>query len=214
MPNVKNIKCKMQNLKRNQIKTFKLNTGVTHKLTQQGQCLELTGPLGFGYVDLVKGKAFYNCVSEVNVKKFNNIQKKIINGSFHVEKNGDTYVIYVSCSMWNLLFVKTLVKNLFFGVSVGFTKRIDLRGVGYRAELKDDLLILKLGYTHLIKFKVPKTIYIVLISKTSLDIKGIDPQLVSQVACNIWNFQPPEPYNGKGLFVDNEIIILKEGKKQ
>ena len=105
MPNVKNIKCKMQNLKRNQIKTFKLNTGVTHKLTQQGQCLELTGPLGFGYVDLVKGKAFYNCVSEVNVKKFNNIQKKLLMVHFMLRKTVilTLFMFLVACEIYCLL---------------------------------------------------------------------------------------------------------------
>jgi len=210
MPNVKNIKCKMQNFKKRWIQVLKVNTGVTYKLSDQGRCLELLGPLGFGYVDLVKGKIFY----KDGAPKLRKIQNNIIRGSFCIESQGDASIISVCCRAWNLLFIKTLVKNLFFGVSIGFTKHIDLRGVGYRAELNDNFLFFKLGYTHLIKFKIPKRINILLISKTSLEVQGVDPQLVSQVACNIWSFQPPEPYNGKGVFIDNEIIARKEGKKQ
>lgn len=107
---------------------------------------------------------------------------------------------------------RALINNMVLGVTQGFTKRLELVGVGYRAELKGKHLLLNLGYTHPILFKLPAGIEVVLESPTNIVVKGIDKQLVGQVAAKIRSFRPPEPYKGKGIKYQDEYIRRKAGK--
>lgn len=204
----------MNSLKKTRIIDLNVKSGIHYETKNEGRILKLIGPLGSGYIDLVKKQTFYNYDFDSSEKKINRTNNNSVKEFFFVEESNNISVINIYCNKKNFLFIKTLVKNLFFGISIGFIKRINLRGVGYRAELNNGILVFKLGYTHVIEFKIPSQIYITLVSKTLLEIKGINPYLVSQVAHNIRNLQVPEPYNGKGIFIDDETIVLKQGKKQ
>lgn len=105
-----------------------------------------------------------------------------------------------------------LFKNLVSGVTVGFSKRLELIGIGYRAEIKNGKLFLSLGYSHPIVFAPPEGINIDVPSDTAILISGIDKQLVGQVAAKIRSFRPPEPYKGKGIKYEKEFIRRKAGK--
>lgn len=107
---------------------------------------------------------------------------------------------------------RSLINNMVVGLTDGFVKKLLIVGVGYRAELKGKNLQLALGYSHPILFKPPERIEITLENPTTIIIKGIDKQLVGQVAAKIRSFRPPEPYKGKGVKYENEHIRRKAGK--
>ncbi|HDP97761.1 MAG TPA: 50S ribosomal protein L6 [bacterium] len=107
---------------------------------------------------------------------------------------------------------RSLVNNMIVGVTEGFKKKLEIVGVGYRAELKGKSLQLSIGYSHPILFKPPTGIEIKLEGTTNIFISGIDKQLVGQVAAKIRSFRPPEPYKGKGIRYEGEYIRRKAGK--
>lgn len=109
---------------------------------------------------------------------------------------------------------RALLHNMVVGVSQGFEQKLVLVGVGYRAQAQGHVLNLSLGFSHPVKYEMPKGITVETPSQTEVLIKGIDKQLVGQVAADIRAFRPPEPYKGKGVRYFNEIIQLKEGKKK
>ena len=115
-------------------------------------------------------------------------------------------------SMWGLS--RTLVANMVDGVSKGFTKRLQISGVGYRAAIEGKILNLQLGYSHDIKYAIPEDIDVRYESPTSITITGANRQRVGQIAAEIRSFRPPEPYKGKGIRYENERILRKEGKKK
>ena len=115
-------------------------------------------------------------------------------------------------SMWGLS--RTLVANMVQGVSVGFTVKLEINGVGYRAAVDGKLLTLQLGFSHDIKYAVPADIDIKAEKPTALAISGIDKQRVGQIAAEIRSFRGPEPYKGKGVKYEGEVIVRKEGKKK
>ncbi len=107
---------------------------------------------------------------------------------------------------------RTLVNNAIVGVTEGFEKRLEIVGVGYRAELKQNRLKLLIGYSHPIVFVAPDGITLEVDSPTSNAVKGIDKHLVGQVAAKIRSFKPPEPYKGKGIRYEGEYVRKKAGK--
>ncbi|ACF13567.1 ribosomal protein L6 [Chloroherpeton thalassium ATCC 35110] len=107
---------------------------------------------------------------------------------------------------------RVLINNMVTGVSTGFTKKLELVGVGYKAEIKKDMLVLSLGFSHQIYFKTPAEIKVEVPAPTNISISGSDKELVGQVAAKIRSFRPPEPYQGKGVKYENEVIRRKEGK--
>jgi large subunit ribosomal protein L6 len=109
---------------------------------------------------------------------------------------------------------RALLANMVLGVKQGFEKKLILKGVGYRAELKGKSLGLTLGLSHPVNHPIPEGITIELPSQTEVLIKGIDRQLVGQVAADIRQYRVPEPYKGKGIRYADEVIKLKEGKKK
>ncbi len=115
-------------------------------------------------------------------------------------------------SMWGLS--RTLVANMVAGVSQGFTKRLQISGVGYRASTEGKLLNLQLGYSHDIKYAIPDDIDVRCETPTAIAITGADRQRVGQIAAEIRSFRPPEPYKGKGIRYQDEVIIRKVGKKK
>ena len=115
-------------------------------------------------------------------------------------------------AMWGMS--RTLVANLVAGVTEGFTKKLEITGVGYRAAVQGSNVQLQLGYSHDVTFPIPQGIQVVCPKPTEIVITGIDKQKVGQVAAEIRRFRPPEPYKGKGIKYAGEFILRKEGKKK
>ena len=107
---------------------------------------------------------------------------------------------------------RALVRNMVSGVTQGYSKKLELVGVGYRAEMKGKKLQLLVGYSHPILFAPPEGIQIQAPTQTNITITGIDKQLVGQVSAKIRSFRPPEPYKGKGIKYEGEFIRRKAGK--
>jgi len=106
------------------------------------------------------------------------------------------------------------VNNLVVGVSTGFTRKLDITGVGYKASVQGKILQLSLGYSHDVPFPIPEGITIVTPKPIEIIISGIDKRQVGQVASEIRAHRPPEPYKGKGVRYSDEFIFRKEGKKK
>jgi len=109
---------------------------------------------------------------------------------------------------------RTLIANLIAGVTKGFEQRLEINGVGYRAAVQGKNLQLALGYSHDVVYPIPEGITIATPKPVEIVISGIDRQKVGQVAAEIREFRPPEPYKGKGVKYANERIFRKEGKKK
>jgi large subunit ribosomal protein L6 len=109
---------------------------------------------------------------------------------------------------------RTLVDNLVTGVTQGYTKVLEITGVGYRANAQGKNLKLQLGYSHDVDYAVPEGIEIKTPDNTTVEISGIDKQMVGQVAAEIRRWRKPEPYKGKGIKYRGEFIFRKEGKKK
>ncbi|MEX2353083.1 MAG: 50S ribosomal protein L6 [Gammaproteobacteria bacterium] len=108
---------------------------------------------------------------------------------------------------------RALLQNMVTGVSDGFERKLEIIGVGYRAQAQGNKLNLTLGFSHPVDFEIPKGITIETPSQTEIVIKGTDKQQVGQVAANIRAYRPPEPYKGKGVKYSDERIVRKEAKK-
>ena len=117
-----------------------------------------------------------------------------------------------AAQMWGLS--RSLVNNLVTGVTTGFTQKLEIQGVGYRAAVQGKNLNLQLGFSHDVAYPIPAGITITAEKPTMLTVAGIDKQLVGQVAAEIRGYRPPEPYKGKGVKYAEEHIRRKEGKKK
>lgn len=145
------------------------------------------------------------------------LTKKFILLDVSVEVSTDNEVVVTALSKTAKALsgtVSAIVTNLIKGVSIGFEKRLELVGVGYRAAIQGDALNLTLGFSHPVAFAVPQGITIETPSQTEVLIKGMDKELVGQTAAKIIKFRPPEPYKGKGIKFAGQVIKLKETKKK
>ena len=115
-------------------------------------------------------------------------------------------------AMWGT--TRALVNNIVTGVSAGFTRNLEINGVGYRAAVQGSNLNLQLGYSHDINYLIPPDVRITTERPTAITVSGADRQRVGQVASEIRAFRPPEPYKGKGIKYSDETIRRKEGKKK
>jgi len=115
------------------------------------------------------------------------------------------------CKMLQGLY-RSLIHNMMVGLSTGYSRVLEIVGVGFRAEMKENQLNLQLGYSHAIIFIPPENIQIVVEKLTTITIKGYDKQLVGQIAAKIRSFRPPEPYKGKGVKYVEEVVRRKAGK--
>ncbi|MFQ5348364.1 MAG: 50S ribosomal protein L6 [Rhodothalassiaceae bacterium] len=115
-------------------------------------------------------------------------------------------------AMWGMQ--RTLVANIIAGVSKGFEKRLEITGVGFRAQARGRTLNLQLGYSHDIEYAVPEGVTVETPEQTKIVVSGIDKQKVGQVAAEIRAYRKPEPYKGKGVKYAGEYIFRKEGKKK
>ena len=109
---------------------------------------------------------------------------------------------------------RSLIQNMVTGVTAGFERKLELVGVGYRAQAQGKKLNLTLGFSHPVEYPVPEGITVETPSQTEILVKGIDRQRVGQVAAELRRFRPPEPYKGKGVRYSGERVVLKEAKKK
>jgi len=114
--------------------------------------------------------------------------------------------------MWGMS--RSVINNLVEGVSQGFSKKLLITGVGYRAQVRGSDLVLLLGFSHEVVYPIPGDITINCPDQTTIDISGADKQKVGQIASEIRGYRPPEPYKGKGVRYADEFILRKEGKKK
>src|ERR1051326_6451152 len=115
-------------------------------------------------------------------------------------------------AMWGT--TRALVNNMITGVASGFTRNLEINGVGYHAAVQGSSLNLQLGYSHDINYPIPPDVKIACERPTAITVTGADRQRVGQVAAEIRGFRPPEPYKGKGIKYSDEFIRRKEGKKK
>ena len=108
--------------------------------------------------------------------------------------------------------MRQLIRNMVIGVSDGFQKNLVIIGVGYKAELQKNILVMTLGYANDIEYVIPEGIKVALDGPTKISVSGIDKQLVGQTAAEIRSLRKPEPYKGKGVRYDNEVVRSKSGK--
>jgi large subunit ribosomal protein L6 len=139
--------------------------------------------------------------SEVELKKDENVL------SF-APRSGSRFATAVAGTM------RSIVANMAHGVSEGFERKLELVGVGYRAQAQGQKLNLTLGFSHPVEFTVPNGISVETPSQTEIVIRGADKQQVGQVSAEIRGFRPPEPYKGKGVRYADERVMLKEAKKK
>jgi large subunit ribosomal protein L6 len=154
--------------------------------------LEVKGPKGLLSMSLVGDIAYVIEPQEIRVNPANETKR--------------------ARAFWGMQ--RTLVSNLVVGVSDGFTKVLEITGVGYRASVQGSNLKLQLGYSHDVDFAIPDGITIKTPDQTTVEISGSDKQRVGQVAAEIRRWRKPEPYKGKGIKYRGEFIFRKEGKKK
>ncbi len=135
-----------------------------------------------------------------------------------VERDGDQILVRPrddsdrAKQMWGT--ARSVVNNLVTGVAEGFTRDLEISGVGYRAQVQGKDLVLQLGFSHEVRYPIPEGITVQCPDQTHIVVKGADKQRVGQTAAEIRAFRPPEPYKGKGVRYADEYILRKEGKKK
>jgi large subunit ribosomal protein L6 len=165
-------------------------SGVTANI--EGQTIKMKGPKG-----------------ALSLVLHDDVSVKLEGSEIKIDPRSDTKR---ARSMWGTY--RTLVANLVTGVTKGFERKLEITGVGYRAAVQGKNLQLALGYSHDVAYPIPEGITIVTPKPTEILITGIDRQRVGQVAAEIREFRPPEPYKGKGVRYSGEYIFRKEGKKK
>ena len=165
-------------------------TGVTVNLS--GQNISVKGPKG-----------------ELKLALVEHVLAKLEDGKVAVNPRDETKI---ARSCWGMS--RTMISNMVRGVTEGYTRSLEINGVGYRANVQGKVLQLNLGYSHDVNYPIPEGIEIKTPKPTEIVISGIDKQRVGQVAAEIRDFRGPEPYKGKGIKYSDERIFRKEGKKK
>ena len=109
--------------------------------------------------------------------------------------------------------VRSIINGMVIGVVEGYTRKLEIKGVGFRAVLKGNVLDLALGYSHPCELEIPEGIKVTVAENTKLTVEGADKQMVGQVTAEIYSFFPAEPYKGKGVHIEGKYVRRKEGKK-
>jgi large subunit ribosomal protein L6 len=167
-----------------------LPAGVTVEVS--GQNLKAKGKLG-----------------ELSMKMHSEVGASVENGQVVVKPLTQTQM---AKSVWAT--TRTLVRNMVKGVSEGYSKKLEIQGVGFRAALQGQVLVLQIGFSHEVRYDIPQDIKIVVEKQTQVLISGINKETVGQVAAEIYGLRPPEPYKGKGIRYEGQYIRRKEGKKK
>lgn len=171
-------------------KAVPVPNGVT--ATIDGQKVEVKGPKG--QLDFVLNEL---------------VHAEMTDGGIKVDPRDDSKE---ARAMWGMS--RTMVQNLVTGVSSGFEKKLEISGVGYRAQMQGKNLQLALGFSHDVVYEIPEGIQVACPKPTEVVVTGIDKQRVGQVAAEIREYRPPEPYKGKGVRYADEYVVRKEGKKK
>jgi large subunit ribosomal protein L6 len=171
-------------------KEVPIPAGVTANVT--GQTISIKGPKG-----------------TLQLLLHDDVAVKMESGAVKIDPRNDSKR---ARAMWGMS--RSLLANVVAGVTKGFEKRLEITGVGYRAAIQGKNLQLSLGYSHDITYPIPDGIAIATPRPTEIVVSGIDKQKVGQVAAEIRDFRPPEPYKGKGVKYAGEYIFRKEGKKK
>tara|TARA_B100002052_G_scaffold231624_1_gene214426 strand:- start:2469 stop:3008 length:540 start_codon:yes stop_codon:yes gene_type:complete len=177
-------------------KIGKINISIPDKVkvSLEGAYLKMEGPLGKNNLHLDMNLFELN----INDGKEVSIKPKVI--------NQDTKRI------WGLN--RSLINNAIKGINEGYTKILELSGVGFRAALKGNILNLQIGFSHDVNYKIPEGIKIVVEKQTTIKVSGSDKQLVGSVTAKIKSFKKTEPYKGKGIKEQGQYVLRKEGKKK
>jgi len=162
----------------------------TVKITLDGREVRVNGP---------KGELFLKLENGISVETKNNILKVS-------RKNDNRHLRAMHGS------TRALIANMILGATEGFEKILEIEGTGYRAKMEGQILELSLGFSHPIKFKAKEGVELIVEGQNVIKIKGIDKQLVGQTAAKIRAIKPPEPYKGKGIRYQGEIVKRKVGK--
>ena len=163
----------------------------------EGDKITVTGPKGNKSL-FISEKMFSAKVNEKNEFQILPINKKEIDHKTQL--------------LWGTY--RSLINNAVIGVSMGHEKILELNGVGFRANLKGEMLNLQIGFSHDVNFKFPKDVKIQVEKQTVIKINGVDKELVSKIASDIKSLKPVEPYKGKGIKERNQYVLRKEGKKK
>ena len=161
----------------------------------EGSNLTITGP---------KGTKQLTINEKIFSSKLNESEFQLLPLNKNVDKK--------TSIMWGTY--RSLINNAVTGVSSGHEKILELNGVGFRANLKGEVLNLQIGFSHDVNFKIPKDIKIIVEKQTVIKITGVDKELVSKIAADIKNLKPVEPYKGKGIKERGQFVLRKEGKKK
>ena len=148
-------------------------------------------------------------LGQLSVNLHDDVSVRQEDGSIVVQPRSDSRRARM---MWGTS--RTLVNNLVKGVSEGFTVNLEINGVGYRAAVQGKELVLQLGYTHDVRYPIPPGVTVKTERPTAISISGPDKQQIGQIAAEIRGWRPPEPYKGKGVKYEGEVILRKEGKKK
>jgi large subunit ribosomal protein L6 len=167
-----------------------LPEGVT--VNVDGQTVKAKGPKG-----------------ELSVVVHDDVSVALVDGKVKLEQRVNSLR---AKKLWPTM--RTLVSNIVFGVKNGYTESLEIQGVGYRCAMQGSTLVLQLGFSHEVRYDVPKGITITVADQTKIKIEGIDKQAVGQSAAKIRSFKKPEPYKGKGIRYTGEYVFMKEGKKK
>ena len=162
----------------------------------EGGNLTITGPKGSKSLT-INDKIFSSKLNDKNEFQILPLEKKI-------DKK--------TSIMWGTY--RSLINNAVTGVSLGHEKILNLSGVGFRANIKGEILNLQIGFSHDVNFKIPKEVKISVEKQTTIKLTGVDKDLVSKIAADIKNLKPVEPYKAKGITEKGEFILRKEGKKK
>jgi large subunit ribosomal protein L6 len=169
-------------------------------------------------VDLPKGVEATLAAAALSIKGPLGTLTQPLRADVKVERDGDKLVFKTlnDSAAANAMSgtLRALVANMVVGVTKGFERRLSLVGVGYRAQAQGDKLNLTLGFSHPVAHQMPKGVKVETPTQTEIVIKGLDKQLVGQVAAEVRAYRPPEPYKGKGVRYSDEQIVLKETKKK
>ncbi len=171
-------------------KSIAIPEGITASL--DGQKVTAKGPLG-----------------ELTHVVNDEVLVKMEDGEFKVGPKNETKN---ARSQWGMS--RTMISNIFAGVKDGFSKTLEINGVGYRAAMQGNRLQLQLGFSHEVLYDIPEGVNVKVTKPTEIVISGFDKQKVGQVAAEIRKYRPPEPYKGKGVKYADEFIFRKEGKKK
>jgi len=164
------------------------------KVKVEGGKLVMTGPKGSRELT-INDKIFTLTISEDNLLT---LKKK--------NKNEDSNIIWGT--------TRSIINSALIGVSAGHEKTLELTGVGFRANLKGNILNLQIGFSHDVSYKIPEGIKILVEKNTTIKISGIDKELVGKIASEIKMLKPVEPYKGKGIKEKGQYVLRKEGKKK